>query len=74
MTSAVLDARARQCTACQGWFGSYARRARCVFGCGAWYCRRRTPNQCAETHARSCPALTPTSQDSHTSNTAPSHA
>lgn len=54
MIAGVL--RVIKCVTCRRHLSSFAMRARCVFGCGAWYCRKG--QACREEHARHCRNLT----------------
>ncbi|WP_322984637.1 hypothetical protein [Streptomyces sp. S584] len=50
-----MKACLRNCGGCGRTISGYTG-ARCVFGCGAYYCRRGRA-ACAAAHAKACPAL-----------------
>lgn len=50
-----MKARLRNCAGCSRTISGYTG-TRCVFDCGAYYCRRGFP-ACAEEHAKTCPSL-----------------
>ncbi|MGQ4727045.1 hypothetical protein ACUN3E_05220 [Streptomyces sp. Ju416(a)] len=50
-----MKARLRNCGGCGRTISGYTG-ARCIFECGAYYCRRGRAD-CAAAHAKTCPAL-----------------
>lgn len=50
-----MRARLQNCAGCGRTLNGYTA-CRCVFGCGAYYCRRGRQH-CADQHAKTCPKL-----------------